>query len=73
MEGIMSSATPIKKKNSGNPHRRSRSSTANPSGREKMIAVAAYFRAEHRGFQPDNELEDWLESEAEIDSHLRGK
>ncbi len=69
----MSSAPQIKKKNSGNSHRRSRSSTANPSGREQMIAIAAYFRAEHRGFQPGNELEDWLESEAEIDSRLRGK
>lgn len=69
----MSSATEMKKKSSGNSHRRGRSSTANPSGREQMIAVAAYFRAGHRGFQPGNELEDWLESEAEIDSRLRGQ
>jgi len=31
---------------------------------EEMIAVAAYFRAEHRGFSPGNELDDWLQAEA---------
>lgn len=30
---------------------------------EEMIAVAAYFRAEHRGFAPGNELDDWLQAE----------
>jgi hypothetical protein len=29
------------------------------------IAVAAYFRAERRGFAPGGELEDWLCAEAE--------
>jgi len=29
------------------------------------IAVAAYFRAEKRGFDPGGELEDWLSAEAE--------
>lgn len=39
------------------------------AGREEMIAigaVAAYFRAERRGFSPGNDLEDWLEAEREI-------
>jgi hypothetical protein len=31
-----------------------------------MIAEAAYFRAEKRGFVPGHELEDWLAAEAEI-------
>ncbi len=35
--------------------------------RMEMIATAAYFRAESRGFQPGSELQDWLEAEAEID------
>jgi hypothetical protein len=35
--------------------------------REAMIARAAYFRAEQRGFAPGHELEDWLAAEAEID------
>lgn len=34
--------------------------------REKMIAEAAYFRAEKRGFAPGNELADWFQAEAEI-------
>jgi Protein of unknown function (DUF2934) len=31
------------------------------------VAEAAYFRAEHRGFLPGYELEDWLDAEAELD------
>lgn len=30
------------------------------------IAVAAYYKAEARGFEPGQEAEDWLEAEAEI-------
>jgi hypothetical protein len=32
-----------------------------------MIAEAAYYNAERRGFEPGHELEDWLEAEARID------
>lgn len=39
--------------------------------RERMIAVAAFYRAERRGFAPGCELEDWLAAEAEIDAQLR--
>ncbi len=35
--------------------------------RNHRIAEAAYYRAEARGFSSGNELEDWLEAEAEID------
>jgi hypothetical protein len=31
-----------------------------------MIAEAAYYRAERRGFAPGHELEDWLQAEAQI-------
>lgn len=34
--------------------------------RWKLIAQAAYFRAERRGFAPGGELQDWLEAESEI-------
>jgi hypothetical protein len=34
--------------------------------RHAMIAEAAYYRAERRGFAPGFELEDWLYCEAEI-------
>lgn len=41
--------------------------------REEMIAVAAYFRAEHRGFGEGDPVEDWLAAEAEIDSMLNNR
>jgi len=34
----------------------------------KAIAEAAYFRAEHRGFVPGHEFDDWLAAETEIGS-----
>lgn len=34
--------------------------------RHHMIAEAAYYRAECRGFAPGCELEDWLAAEAEL-------
>lgn len=39
--------------------------------REQLIAVAAYFRAEQRGFAPGNEMSDWLDAEADVE-HLLG-
>lgn len=41
-----------------------------PEERARMIAEAAYYRAERRGFAPGHELEDWLAAEAEIDREL---
>lgn len=38
--------------------------------RERMIAEAAYYRAEHRGFQGGDPQQDWLEAEAEINRML---
>ncbi len=40
--------------------------------RWKMIAVTAYHKAEKRGFIPGDELQDWAESEKEIDKLLGG-
>lgn len=34
--------------------------------RREMIATAAYFRAQRRGFEPGHELEDWYAAENEI-------
>jgi len=39
--------------------------------REQLIAVAAYFRAELRGFAPGNEMSDWLDAEADVE-HMLG-
>jgi hypothetical protein len=40
------------------------------SERRRLIAEAAYFKAERRGFAAGGELEDWIEAEAEIDALL---
>ena len=40
--------------------------------RHSMIAVAAYYIAQHRGFEAGHELEDWLRAESQIESALRG-
>ena len=34
--------------------------------REARIAELAYLKAESRGFEPGQELEDWLEAEANM-------
>jgi hypothetical protein len=38
--------------------------------REQMIAEAAYFRAERRGFEGGDAVRDWCEAEVEIDALL---
>jgi hypothetical protein len=39
---------------------------ADPASRHAMIAEAAYYRAQRRGFAPGHELEDWLAAEAQL-------
>ena len=41
-----------------------------PELRRDIVAQAAYFRAERRGFEPGHDLEDWLAAEAEVDAAL---
>ena len=41
-----------------------------PEQRSALIAEAAYFRAESRGFVPGHETEDWLSAESEVDAQL---
>lgn len=41
-----------------------------PQQRYMMICEAAYFKAQRRGFAPENEIQDWLDAEAEINSLL---
>ena len=43
-----------------------------PEERWKMIAVAAYHKAEKRDFAPGYELQDWAVAEKEIDTLLSG-
>jgi len=41
-----------------------------PEQRAALIAEAAFFRAEKRGFSPGHETEDWLAAESEVDAKL---
>jgi hypothetical protein len=41
-----------------------------PTQRSALIARAAYFRAQGRGFAPGHEMADWLAAEAEVDAEL---
>lgn len=38
--------------------------------RWKMVAIAAYHKAEQRGFAPGGESQDWTEAEKEVDEFL---
>jgi hypothetical protein len=40
--------------------------------RHHRISVAAYYRAERRGFAPGGEERDWLEAEKDIDQPSPG-
>lgn len=40
--------------------------------RRRLIAEAAYLRAEQRGFAGGDPMADWLEAEADIDASLMG-
>ena len=44
-----------------------------PSAAElyEMIAEAAYYRAQKRGFTPGLEAEDWVQAEAEVIERVR--
>lgn len=47
--------------------------TVTEEERHRMIAEAAYLRAEQRGFQGGNPNEDWYAAAAEIDAMLAGE
>ena len=49
------------------------SGTAGDDERRDRIAVAAYYNAERRGFQPGGEEEDWLEAERQLDGRSSEK
>jgi hypothetical protein len=47
-----------------------RGKAVTPEERWRMVAEAAYLRAEKRGFSGGNPTEDWLAAEAEIEKFL---
>lgn len=44
-----------------------------PDQKQRMIAEAAYFRAEKRGFAGGNPVEDWFSAEVEIEESLKAR
>lgn len=56
------------------PRRNNKSQTAKKANggndtedRFERIAIAAYYRAEARGFEPGMAMDDWLMAEAELE------
>jgi len=47
--------------------------SSNPAVSHNDIALAAYFRAQDRGFTPGAEMDDWLQAEQEIRAAGAGK
>ena len=54
-------------------NRKASAKVISPQERWQMIADAAFFRAESRGFAPGGEIADWLAAEMEVDALLMGK
>lgn len=52
------------------PQQTRQASDAATIPREQLIAEAAYYKAEQRGFQPGNEMADWFEAETNVDRML---
>lgn len=48
-------------------------SSVSADERHRMIAEAAYYIAQQRGFQGDLSLDDWLRAEADVDASLAGE
>jgi hypothetical protein len=40
--------------------------SSSPEELHEIIAVAAYYLAQRRYFEPEHEIEDWLNAEAQI-------
>jgi hypothetical protein len=47
-----------------------RPESSEPSQRHALIAEAAFFIAQERGFEPGQELDDWLAAERMVDQGL---
>jgi hypothetical protein len=53
-----------------NPLRFSLPPPVSADDRKEMIALAAYYRAERRKFEPGHEVEDWLAAEKEVELRI---
>jgi hypothetical protein len=54
------------------PFSRRPSLSRDSSAYRELVALAAYYRAERRGFAPGGETEDWLEAEREVAARIDG-
>jgi predicted nucleic acid-binding Zn-ribbon protein len=70
METVRSTAT-AGRKVTAKTRKSTKKTRISPEQRYQMIAEAAYFRAEKRGFTGGDMSQDWLEAEAEIDDFLK--
>lgn len=73
--GILKSAMPTRQapaRRRAAPRREAEVTPAaiGPEDRYRLIAEAAYHRAQKRGFAAGGEVQDWLEAEAEVDARL---
>jgi len=50
--------------------KRTASTATQPTDYTALVAEAAYYKAERRGFEPGYEMADWLEAEREIEGIL---
>ena len=57
---------PISKKPANRKPAQQATPDNNPEEIKNMIAEAAYYLAEHRGFKGECQLHDWLEAEVKI-------
>jgi hypothetical protein len=49
------------------PAREPQTARSDAESRHHRVSVAAYYRAERRGFAPGGEEQDWLEAEKDLD------
>jgi hypothetical protein len=67
---VSTEQSPKRKRATINTRRDTSSIRITSEERWKLIAIAAYHKAEKRGFAPGNEMQDWVEAEKEIDELL---
>jgi Protein of unknown function (DUF2934) len=77
LKALKGNDSPIEKEGEDNPKgtaageaEKADAGAVSPEARHQMIAVAAYYVAERRGFCPGYEIEDWLAAQAEVDRLL---
>ena len=70
---VASSEAPPKAKKAGSSTTRASAQPVTAEERWNMIATAAYYRAEKRGFLGGHPAEDWAAAEAEVDAQLAGR